>query len=90
MRKTTKDLLEADLGEVVQELREFDADRAEEQILKLKPYSCRYVIGDPVLDNDWRYCGKPRMRGKWRYCKEHYDRCLVPSAVYKKKYEEVA
>ena len=46
-------------------------------ILGLKPWSCRWIDGDP-LTSPARYCGEPRTRGA--YCAYHGAMAYVPVA----------
>jgi hypothetical protein len=51
-------------------------------LMKLKPSSCRYIIGRNA-DDEALFCGE--QRGASSYCKTHHKLCYTPSSKLKEK-----
>jgi len=48
---------------------------AAEAVRQLDPSRCRYPVGDPMTDADFRFCGAPVLTGRSSYCPEHHQTC---------------
>jgi GcrA cell cycle regulator len=55
---------------------------------KLKPWSCRWPIGDPPL-NTLRFCGKSVEKGR-SYCPSHCDMAYQPSVNHASRRSKAA
>jgi hypothetical protein len=55
-------------------------------LMKLKPSSCRYIIGRNV-DDESLFCGE--QRGTSSYCKTHHKLCYTPFSKLKEKNHDV-
>jgi hypothetical protein len=55
-------------------------------LMKLKPSSCRYIIGKNV-DDESLFCGE--QRGTSSYCKTHHKLCYTPLSKLKEKNYDV-
>jgi len=55
-------------------------------LMKLKPSSCRYIIGKNV-DDEFLFCGE--QRGTSSYCKTHHKLCYTPLSKLKEKNYDV-
>jgi hypothetical protein len=65
-------------------------DEAYDKIEKRPENGCRYIIGE-LTDENWDYCGALRRRNpdgslhRMRYCDRHFEICVQPAYVPKRR-----
>lgn len=52
------------------------------RLVDLEPIHCRFTCSR--VDDEWRFCGHPRMEGS-SYCQAHHDLCWTPRLAAEKQ-----